>query len=335
MITQNYHENIESPLLLNKYCDLDKILFFDIETTGLSPKNSFVYLISAGYFKNNKFFLTQFFAESAKEELLILDAFEKTLDKFTVLAQFNGNRFDIPYLKDRFKYHGLASYISTMEPLDIYLYTKQYKKLFNTENCKLKTFERLLNINRKDLIDGGEAINEYYNFISTGDKYSLNACLLHNYEDVLNLPKLSELIIIEQLKKLDDYDFKTYFEHNDFVISVDTKCHMDLTLSYEYDDLKFTYTNNIASLRFNIIENVIRLHYSNYKKYVFLNKEKYAIESGYAKTFCLKDVSKCNIHTAYQPIDLNSLKKQPNEDIIYLWNESYGWLLQTLTKKTE
>lgn len=51
------------------------ILFFDIETTGLSPKNASVYLIGAAVIEDKKWTLHQWFAENTAEEEAILDAF--------------------------------------------------------------------------------------------------------------------------------------------------------------------------------------------------------------------------------------------------------------------
>ena len=55
----------------------NEIAFFDIETTGLSPKVSSLYLIGMMYFDNetNSWTLTQWFADNYKSESEILTSF--------------------------------------------------------------------------------------------------------------------------------------------------------------------------------------------------------------------------------------------------------------------
>lgn len=332
MITQNYHQIISKPDLLKKYADLDKILFFDIETTGLSPDSSFIYLISYGYFMEKEFYLTQLFAENMKDEISILTAFDEILPDYTLLAQFNGNRFDIPYVKARFNYHNLSTHMSSLEYFDIYLYTKVFKKFFETPNCKLKTFEKLLKIRRKDLIDGGEAINEYYNYVSCGDEASLQACLLHNYEDVLNLPELSKLIVFEHLKDISDFEFNVYTDNEYFIIETDTGQCINFSMKHHFDDMDFIFNGSVAKIMLKIENDNIRIHFGQYKNYVFLADENYAVESSYAKCLNLKNFKKCTIKNAYQYVSTKAILENKT-DQIYLWNQTYEWLLTNINNQ--
>ena len=330
MITQNYNIPFKQPILLNNYCDIEKILFFDIETTGFTPKTSFVYLISAGYFIGDNFKIIQFFSENSDEELKILTAFDNILSNFILLAHFNGDKFDIPYLKGRYEYHNINSHISGLESMDIYVELKKFKKLFRIDNCKLKTFEKFLNIERNDMIDGGEAINEYLRYTRTQDKSALDACLLHNYEDVLNLPLISKLIIFNQLYDITGFRYTYSSDDNYFCISTELNSIPELNLSCENEYIKFCIKDDIASMSFKIIENKIVNHFSNYKKYVFLNSENYAVDSEYARLLNLKNCKKCTVNTAYNFIETDTLNKLNHDDIKMLWNENYSWLLQVI-----
>lgn len=331
MITQNYQTLLTIPTILNQYAEIEKILFFDIETTGLSPKNSFVYLISYGYFNDGNFHLTQLFAENCNDEINILNSFEDILSQFILIAQFNGNKFDIPYLIERFRYHNIISSLPALEPFDIYVFIKQFKQLFDLPNCKLKTFEKFLKLKRDDQIDGGEAINEYYNYISTGNADSLRKCLLHNYEDVLNLPAISELVIFDQLKNPDNFNIITDIDNEYITLSVITESNLNLCLNYCYDDLEFNFKHNIATLKFKIVENTFKLRFYNYKNYVFLNNENYAVEKEYAKVLNLKNTRKCTVCDAYQFISINNAD---TSDIKYIWSQTYNWMLTFIhTKK--
>lgn len=67
-----------------------KYPFFDIETTGLSPKNASIYLIGAAFLQDKKWTLQQWFAENTAEEEAILDAFLKFAAPYRKLVHFNG-----------------------------------------------------------------------------------------------------------------------------------------------------------------------------------------------------------------------------------------------------
>lgn len=329
MITQNYNIHSHFPEILNKYCDSDNFLFFDIETTGLSPTSSFVYLISAGFYTNNTFNIVQYFAENMSEEINILEAFDKLSQNYKLLSHFNGDKFDIPYLKCRYEKHNIISHLSTMDSLDIYVELKKFKKFFNLPNCKLKTFEKLLKLNRNDHIDGGEAINEYYNYVSSGNINSLNECLLHNYEDVLNLPTISELLLFCHLYDLSNFDFNYYFDSNHFIIEAKLNTSLNIEIQYKTESIDFISSGNFALMKFRLKDNCIRRYYPNFRNYVFLKSENYAIDSGYAKSIGLNDCKKCNHDNAFSYIDIDALKAISKENIVQLWNENYSWIIAT------
>ena len=67
-----YYENKIRLQLNNKY---ENSLFFDIETTGLSSKNSMIYLIGAGVYNNGFYTIYQWFAQNSEEEKIILNSF--------------------------------------------------------------------------------------------------------------------------------------------------------------------------------------------------------------------------------------------------------------------
>ncbi len=329
MITKKYHHSTPVPQLLEQYGDISRMMFFDIETTGLSPKNSFVYLISFARFCGGELLLTQLFAEDAGEETAILKTFDEALTGVTLLAHFNGERFDIPYLKARYARHGLPSSLSCVASLDLYLYVKPFRSLFSCCNCKLKTMEQLLGLSREDQIDGGEAIRYYYQYVSTQDPYALDLCLLHNKEDVLNLPALSELLIFDQLKNAAGFPMEVSETDDSFSFTIPTGGHMSLTLSARFDDLRFTFSDNAASLRLDKHEGNLHLHYGDYRNYLYLPEEDYAVEASYGHLVGIRSAVKADIHTAFQPVPV----PRSRNDLVYFWNRSYNWFLHTFDSK--
>ena len=75
--------------------------FFDIETTGLSPKVSSLYLIGALWCDGGAVHTKQWFADDYISEQDLLAAFTAFLSGFTTLVHYNGSGFDIPYIEKK------------------------------------------------------------------------------------------------------------------------------------------------------------------------------------------------------------------------------------------
>ncbi|MEG0157062.1 MAG: ribonuclease H-like domain-containing protein, partial [Anaerovoracaceae bacterium] len=68
---------------------------FDIETTGLNPKNAKLILAGLLVPQGDSFVLTQYFAEYPEEEALVLAALVEDLCKLDVVITYNGLAFDL------------------------------------------------------------------------------------------------------------------------------------------------------------------------------------------------------------------------------------------------
>lgn len=200
------------------------LLFFDIETTGLSPDTSYLYLIGCMYFDNGAVIHKQFMAESVNEESGLIEAYYELLGSRSVLVNFNGCTFDIPYIDKKALRFGIANPNPGIGVFDLYSCLRRYKKLFGLGSMKQKSLEIFCGLNRRDTFDGGELIEVYSRFIalrrleevrlrSTLAAYSavpgsgltqagssssdelLNILLLHNYEDVLGMLSVAVLLV--------------------------------------------------------------------------------------------------------------------------------------------
>ncbi|WFD09457.1 ribonuclease H-like domain-containing protein [Tepidibacter hydrothermalis] len=166
---------------------------FDIETTGLSPKYNHVILIGILYIKNNQTIIKQFFAHNTDDEKELLFYFKEVFKTFDKHITFNGHRFDIPFLNKRFEKNNLDFFIDKDNDMDILKILKPYQKKLNLENCKLKTVESLLNIQREDTISGKESVDMYKEFEISKNESLKKKILLHNYEDIYYLAKLFKI----------------------------------------------------------------------------------------------------------------------------------------------
>lgn len=164
-------------------------LFFDIETTGLNPKNSKIVMIGVMYLENNSFNLKQLFSEENSEKQVIYE-FLALLKKKKYIITYNGNSFDLKFIKYRSKYHNLQLSLENKCLIDLYSIFRKNSNRFKTKNLKLKTMEEFLGIKRKDNISGKDFIRLYNSYLLKPKIEYLELMWLHNYEDVVNLPEL-------------------------------------------------------------------------------------------------------------------------------------------------
>lgn len=191
-----------------------RAIYFDIETTGLSAQSSYVYLIGCAYKEEDTYCLTQWMCtEPAEEKELLRLFFDKAKD-YDLLLHYNGTGFDLPFLEKKAKRHCLSSPLSDLESLDLYASARKLKPYLTTVDMKLKSMEQFFGFTRTDVFSGGDLIEVYAQFLGL---YRLNemtnhskeqevtalahVLLLHNAEDIKNLPSLTVLLFLQNLPK--------------------------------------------------------------------------------------------------------------------------------------
>ena len=190
----------------------------DIETLGLNASRAPVIL--AGIVRPDRddtgsptpgtARAVQFFAErgagaGAHDERELLIALEEELEDVDVLVTFNGQTFDIPYLRERFRECGLP-FPRRRYDLDIYRVLRDCSDIGRfLPNLRQKTVEDFAGLweYRKDEISGRESISLYYDYLTKDPadperEEAKRKILLHNRDDILQLYRL-----ISILKKAD------------------------------------------------------------------------------------------------------------------------------------
>lgn len=165
-------------------------LFFDIETTGFSPRKSDLYLIGVGYRDGEEAVIEQFLADDATEQPQILDRFAKQLHQHSTILTYNGTGFDLPYLKEKLGCDPFASHVIQ----DLYKDLTPLRAFLGLLNLRQKTLEAFLHITREDTYSGGDLIPIYRHYAATHDDLPKRLLLLHNYEDVLGMLKLIPIL---------------------------------------------------------------------------------------------------------------------------------------------
>ncbi|MCI9078570.1 MAG: ribonuclease H-like domain-containing protein [Lachnospiraceae bacterium] len=182
----------------------EKILFFDIETTGLSPKASSLYMIGIMFFdkKCSAWHIQQFFADNYKSEPDIILSFLEVLHNYKYLYHFNGKTFDIPYILDKCVKYGIkpdSHCLSVLNDkdniysIDLLALIRPLKKLLSIQSAAQTSLERWLGIMRKDRYDGGQLISVYsqymqFKLIAPDKAPELEKLLLlHNHDDIMHM----------------------------------------------------------------------------------------------------------------------------------------------------
>ena len=188
--------------IIHNYTFTDRLLplFFDIETTGFDRNRTILYMIGCVYPEGDCGHFVQWFNEDGLSEPEILQAFSELMKKEAwTLVTFNGESFDIPYLKHHSLLNELDLPIEEMPSLDLYRILRPFQQLYRLRHGGQKYWERFLGIYREDPYNGGELIGVYRSYLQQRDDQDLHDLLLHNEEDLLGMPRLMDLLSYHDL----------------------------------------------------------------------------------------------------------------------------------------
>lgn len=164
-----------------------RYVFLDLETTGFSSTPLF--LAGTMFEKEGGLACAQLLARDYSEERALVGMLDRLLSDFDVCITFNGKSFDMPYLRERAKYHRL-DLISAPAQLDLLHHARRMWG-DSLPNCKLTTLERhVLGRRRSGDVPGWEVPCIYHEFVHTGDAVRLVGVIRHNLMDVVSMAEL-------------------------------------------------------------------------------------------------------------------------------------------------
>lgn len=166
---------------------LERVLFLDLETCGLS--SSPVFLAGTMHWNGQDFVLRQYFARHYGEEVALLRAVHEQARGFELLVTFNGKSYDAPFLHSRALTHGVNLMLPPRHFDLLHASRRRWKGRWR--DCKLQTIEyHVCKRRRTGDVPGSEVPGIYHEWVKQGDPYPLVPVFHHNLLDVITMGEI-------------------------------------------------------------------------------------------------------------------------------------------------
>jgi uncharacterized protein len=182
--TIRHFDNIHTELAIEP----SRLLFFDMETTGLSGGSGTVpFLIGCGSIIDGNFQVRQYFLPDYSDEAAMLEAVRGEINKDTIIVSYNGRAFDLPILLTRLILFRIERNLEYAYHIDLLHSTR---RLFRRrlKDCSLGNVEKeILEFHRYDDIPGYLVPSVYFNWLATESTSDLSRVIRHNLHDIVSL----------------------------------------------------------------------------------------------------------------------------------------------------
>jgi uncharacterized protein len=187
----------------------DRLLFVDLETTGLAGgAGTQAFLVGCAWFEGGTFRVRQFFLTSPSGERAMLTAVAAVADGSDVVVTFNGKSFDLPLIETRYLFQRMDTPFAGKAHVDM---LHAARRLWRSDRpsgqagrretrsesglssgCRLSELEQTLcGHAREDDVPGFEIPARYFHYVRTGDARPLSGVLEHNRLDLISLALLT------------------------------------------------------------------------------------------------------------------------------------------------
>lgn len=277
---------------LDKLVPLESTLFIDIETTGFTPRSSYLYMIGCACFHDGQWHLTQWFAETYEQEADILNAFFEFAGMYRYLVHFNGNNFDLPFLMQKCEQLGIPNCLEAFEGIDLYKRISPYKSLLKLPNCKQKTLEHFLGVNRTDAFSGGELIGIYHDYVKNPSEYAEKSLFLHNADDMQGMLEILPMLSYPDLcgtdavraRKVQANTFRDLYGNTrrELLITAILPQALPKPVTAAANNCYFRGEDAEGILKVPVYDGELKYFYANYKDYYYLPEEDVALHKSVA-----------------------------------------------------
>ena len=281
-------------------------VFFDIETTGFSPKTEQIYLMGVLIPEDDGGRLIQWFAENAADESALLQAILPYFREDQPIISFNGDSFDLPFIRERCIAWGMTDHPDSITSLDLYKIIRPYKALFGLADLKQKTVEKALNIGRDDTYSGGELIKVYLSWQLTRSPALLDLLFLHNRDDVAGLAALDPIRTVPEYFRQKPLLLSESNEETGDIRTVRLEAEVTqpalLPWKAEGSQWKVSGEGTSISIELEVRRENLKYFFPNYRDYEYFPEEDRAIHKSVAKFSERKVRQKATAETCYQNV---------------------------------
>lgn len=269
--------------------DDGEVLFLDIATTGIKRSDCSIYLIGCICRQHDGWQLTQWFDDTGLDEKNVLSSFLIFCSGFKYIVSYNGNRFDLPFLRVRIENNGLtqaAAGFLSMNSVDLYGYIAPYRHLLGLPDYRQQTVEEALQTGRTASEDGREMVNTYKKYLLLPSAGLMEKLVLHNEADVsglLALLPLSEFSRLEDLRvKVGRAQANYYTDHEgnkaeELLIQFSLPFTLPTRIYAGMDHCYLKIDGDQGVLKIPMYTEEMKYFYANYKDYYYLPGEDMAI----------------------------------------------------------
>ena len=303
---------------------LEDTLLYDIETTGLNPKSSQLYLLGILLFHKENIELIQYFAESVLDEEEILEQFFQLCKAKKVLISFNGEGFDNRFVESMAKSYGKLPLHLNLKQLDLFKLIRKRKKFYGLESCSLKSCERFLGIHREDRCSGGELSSVYQEYLQDKDSENIFQGNVHFQR--------AELLVRDEMKeKNDNHQKDNSLQIKDLELgerqnsrtteklclrfSLPSSVPVPLTLTPKNFLLEIKETS--LCLTVPLYQGELCYFFKDYKDYEFIPSEDRVVHKSLAAMYPKEMREKAKASTAYQKMKTSFLPVFQEEEKVF------------------
>ena len=215
----------EGPGLLGGLDPMPRLVFFDLETTGLSGgAGTYAFLVGCAFFEDDALVTRQFLLRGYGEEKALLHTVRDFVSGLAatdaetepILVTYNGRTFDLPLIDIRFQMHRVASPFEDLAHVDMLfparrLWRRRLLRVPPPEgspdspilpdgdaraSCSLTALEQdILGLSRHDDVPGWEIPQRFFVYARTGDASGLAGVMEHNRLDLVSLAAVTSRIL--------------------------------------------------------------------------------------------------------------------------------------------
>jgi uncharacterized protein YprB with RNaseH-like and TPR domain len=167
-----------------------RVIFFDIETTGLSGgAGTLAFLVGCAWFEGGSLRVRQFFVAGPSGEPAMLRRLAEVFDDASLLVTYNGRSFDVPLMETRWAFHRSPAPTDDLPHFDMLPPARRlWSRREQEGSCSLSSLERsVIGFHRLADVPGFEIPARYFHFLRTTDARSIDGVLEHNRHDLVSL----------------------------------------------------------------------------------------------------------------------------------------------------